>query len=260
MNQTPSKSSIQVFPLNNGILKGMPQNIILNGSKEVTMDLPVWTVLIQASGCNILFDTAMSRFTAPANTAVTEQEALPAVLRQHGLTPDDIDYVVCSHLHFDHSGYLELFTKPQIIVSAEEYRQARRQYEAQQADPGYMIQDIQAWFSRDRQWTLIEDSPVVRKLVDGVSILNLGRGHAYGMLGLLLELPETGNVILSADVVYCRKNTEGPSTRQNAYIDREAYQQSYDRLMALADQYHAQIWYGHDMEQVRGLLEKGVFQ
>lgn len=55
------------------------------------------------------------------------------------------------------------------------------------AHPGYLIQDIQAWFSRDRQWTLIEDSPVVRKLVDGVSILNLGRGHDMEQVHRLLE-------------------------------------------------------------------------
>lgn len=249
----------RIYPMNNGILKGMPVKYLYNGTGEECVDLPVWTVLIDHPQGKILFDTAMSRYTDSQSVVVGEQEQLPNVLKQHGLTPDQIDYVVCSHLHFDHTGYLDLFKKSKILVSKSEYDDVRQQYEENRIEQGYEARDVEQWFSQKMNWVLISDEKPIQKLFDGVSILNLGRGHAYGMLGLLLETQENGNIILAADVIYCSKNTENYDSRQLSYVDKKAYDDSYDLLMQLAKEYDAQIWFGHDMEQVEDIMKQKVY-
>ena len=57
-----------------------------------------------------------------------ENELLPNTLKKIGYSPDDIKYVVLSHLHEDHAGCLEMFTKAQIYVNDEELKQVLRLY------------------------------------------------------------------------------------------------------------------------------------
>ena len=98
------------------------------------------------------------------------------------------------------------------------------------------------------------------ELLEGVWLLNLGRGHSYGMLGLLVQLPENGNIILAGDIIYCQKNTEDYSSRQSLIIDKTAYDESYEKLMGLAQQYNAKIWFRHDMQQVQEIIKKKVYR
>lgn len=254
------ETQFRIYPLNHGILKGMPETYLYNGTTEKCVDLPVWTVLMDHPQGKILFDTAMSRYTDPKSVAVDPQQELPNVLKQHGLTPDQIDYVVCSHLHFDHSGYLDLFQNSKILISKSEYTEVKRQYEEHCLEKGYVPDDVERWFSQKMNWVLVDEEKTVQKLFDGISILSFGRGHAHGMLGLLLEPQEHGNIILAGDVIYCRKNTENYDARQRAYIDKKAYDDSYDRLMQLAKEYNAEIWFGHDMEQVENIMKQKVYQ
>lgn len=59
------------------------------------------STLIQTSGKNILVDTL----------GPWDREKLVQYLANRHLVPDDIDILVCTHLHTDHTGNLNLFTK-----------------------------------------------------------------------------------------------------------------------------------------------------
>jgi N-acyl homoserine lactone hydrolase len=52
-------------------------------------------------------------------------EQPPAVLAKLGLTPDDVDLVVLTHLHFDHAGNFDVFPNAEIIVQKREYDEWR---------------------------------------------------------------------------------------------------------------------------------------
>jgi len=53
---------------------------------------------------------------------VTEQQYLDARLTQLGIGPADLDYVVLSHLHFDHAGNVRTFAGagPRLVVNDKE--------------------------------------------------------------------------------------------------------------------------------------------
>ncbi len=66
--------------------------------------------LIKISGKNILVDTS-----SEDNRAALKKE-----LKELGLNPSDVDIVLMTHLHYDHSGNLSLFKRSKIYASEKE--------------------------------------------------------------------------------------------------------------------------------------------
>ena len=84
------------------------------------VDVPTHCVLVDTPDGKLLWDTSCPRDWEqrwdPTGLQdffpyekVSDDEYLDSRLKQLGLAPGDIDYVVLSHLHFDHAGNLQLF-------------------------------------------------------------------------------------------------------------------------------------------------------
>ena len=97
------------------------------------VDVPTHAVLVDTPDGKLLWDTSCPRDWetrwAPTGLQdffpydnVSEDEYFDSRLKQLGLTPGDIDYVVFSHLHFDHAGNARLFkeTNARLVCSAAE--------------------------------------------------------------------------------------------------------------------------------------------
>ncbi|MFC1524529.1 N-acyl homoserine lactonase family protein [Thermodesulfobacteriota bacterium] len=85
--------------------------------------LPMWSFLVRGNGRNILVDTGLDDFIVPPEfVEETGMEAhyLEDALQKEGLTPDDIDTVVITHLHDDHCGNNLLFTKAVFYIQKKE--------------------------------------------------------------------------------------------------------------------------------------------
>jgi N-acyl homoserine lactone hydrolase len=174
-----------------------------------------------------------------------EECTLPSRLEQIGLGPDDIRYVVLSHLHSDHAGCVEFFRKSQLIVHASEFAGAIAACKAME-DGAYARQDIEAWAGLDLAWRQVARDDGDVPIHDEVRILNFGRGHAFGMLGLSVRLPATGEIILASDAAYCAENLQ---LQLPGWMEDEAgYRRTVARLNSLGKS-GAQIWFGHDPRQ-----------
>ncbi len=173
-----------------------------------------------------------------------EECTLPHRLEQMGLGPDDFRHVVLSHLHSDHAGCTEFFRKARIMVHADEFTAVQEAYRRRE-DDAYAWRDTDAWLKADLDWALVRTADGDRDVAAGLRILNLGRGHASGMLALSVDLPETGRVILASDALYCAENLAG--MLPGWLVDRDGYRHGVDCLRALSQ--GAQIWFGHDPRQ-----------
>ncbi len=87
----------------------------------------VWLVRGEVEGrrVNLLVDSGMADIpTVLARLRVNGKggghEALRTVLAGEGLAPSDIDYVICTHLHFDHADNLDLFADACVVVQRAE--------------------------------------------------------------------------------------------------------------------------------------------
>jgi N-acyl homoserine lactone hydrolase len=86
---------------------------------------PVHVWLVQNGEVNILVDSGMRESEHVLKTLKVDgvgggHAALTQALAAEGLTPDDIHYVVLTHLHFDHASNLDLFPNACAVVQRDE--------------------------------------------------------------------------------------------------------------------------------------------
>ena len=215
------------------------------------VDIPISAYCIEHSDGRVLFDAGCHpRAMGPDGRwaqdfqreypMITGEECdLPNRLEQMGLGPDDFAHVVLSHLHNDHAGCVEFFRKSRIIAHADEIAGAQDAYRRREDDV-YAWRDMDAWRKADLDWHAVSGD---RTLHPGIDILDLGRGHAFGMLALAVTLPETGRIILASDAAYCAENLDG--AMPGWVLDETAYRRTLARLRSLG----APIWFGHDPRQ-----------
>lgn len=86
---------------------------------------PIHCWLVRGDGCNILVDSGMTDVATVTSKLRVEgwgggHGALTEALAKEGLAPADINYVVLTHLHFDHADNLDLFPDACVVVQRAE--------------------------------------------------------------------------------------------------------------------------------------------
>lgn len=104
----------------------------------------------------------------------------------------------------------------------------------------------------DTRWWPVEARETV--LCPGVTVLNLGSGHSYGMLGMLAELEE-GNFLLVFDAVYSAAHFGPPAQPAGVMWDEAGDFAAIAYLRTCAVEHGAKIICGHDMAQVQSLKD-----
>jgi glyoxylase-like metal-dependent hydrolase (beta-lactamase superfamily II) len=185
-----------------------------------------------------------------------EECALPQRLGQLGLGPDDIRYVVLSHMHSDHAGCVEFFRKSQLVVHEAEFAAVIAAHQAHDED-AYAWKDTDAWIRQDLAWRKVSAGEGDLSIHDEVRILNFGRGHSFGMLGLSVRLPDSGEIVLASDAIYCAENFATPAVLPGFLQDVAGYRKTLEALRGHADR-GATVWYGHDPRQFATLRTSTV--
>jgi len=222
------------------------------------VEVPVSAYCIEHPEGRVLFDTGChpaamgpeGRWSAAfqrdyqhlGGTACT----LPNRLAELGLGPDDFRHVVLSHLHSDHAGCAEFFRRSAIIVHADELAAAQAAYRRKE-DDAYCWRDIDSWTKVDLHWQAVGAAEGDRDIHGGIRLLNFGPGHAFGMLGLRLDLPESGRIILVSDALYCAENFATDPVLPGWMEDRTGYLGTIARIRAISA--GAAVWFGHDPRQ-----------
>ena len=236
-----------------GYLKGRPLSLhILDyGLFKVHANgrvIGICGFLIQTdAGESVLVDTGFPQKYAEDKAAATEQDRLyefgevlecgmanmpAAQLALAGIKPDQINLHILTHTHIDHVGGLGDFPQAPILVSGEERRLPRPLYWG----------DVQPLEWPDQEYLVIEDDV---EIGPGFRVLT-APGHAPGQLALLLDLPETGMVLLTSDAI--SRPAEIDEKFAGSWDEAKAIA-SADRLMNLAKETGAFVIYGHSPEQ-----------
>ena len=222
--------------------------------------IPAVSFLIDTGDGYILYDTGCDPLGMSEHWAEDNKNASPFVaaengsveerLRQLGLTPDDVGAVVMSHLHTDHSGGLYLFKKAKVYVSDEEFTQVAKLWALGVQKPAYDRWDMGAYFGAGLDWRLVERDEQELPIAPGVTILNLGSGHTYGLMALYVELEHNGNVLLVSDAIHTRENAGPPVRSPGMVYDSLGYAATVKRIFRFAEAHDAWVIFGHDTKQV----------
>ncbi len=208
--------------------------------------------LIQTDdGENVLIDTGFPAKYAEDAAAATAEDELggfgrvlsltpenlaPAQLARLGLGAEDITLMIQSHTHIDHVGFLHGFPAAPIVIAAAERALPRPLYWS-----GKQVMD---W--PDRRYIEVENDAPMGPGFD----IYLVPGHAPGQLAFLIELPETGPVLLTSDAISRPAEID---ERFAGSWDESAAMASGARLMQIAEARKAMVIYGHCPEQWPGL-------
>lgn len=123
---------------------GLPPLLWLLTSRRWTAPLPINIFIIEHEKGLVLFDTGQDQRSISdpayfpkgiigwlyknrlAKFSITSSETLIARLGKLGYRPEDVRYVIISHLHQDHIGGISHFPNAEIIVDAVEWQQIHK--------------------------------------------------------------------------------------------------------------------------------------
>ena len=231
-----------LYALQNGFMGFERSGLFYGELSGDRVQIPVTCYLIRTSDATILFDTGLSPRAIPGLRRTdplarfTEEDLLVHRLDSLGLEPASVDLVVLSHLHYDHAGGAALFQDSELIVQQDEYSYAhypasffasfyyRKNYDL----PGY-------------RWRLLDGDA---ELVPGITALR-SDGHTPGHQSLLVELPQTGPVILAGDCCYWQQSIDH-ETPPGVVWDPTRAMHSIKRLKTIARLMGGRIFPSHD--------------
>jgi len=211
---------MKMHVLSGGWLR-MRKNIFLpDADRSETIELSVPCVLLRHIQGNVLFDTGCHP-SVPENpearwgglarlmTPIMQRgDNVINALEHIGLKPEDIDVVVCSHLHPDHCGCNAFFKRATFMIHAREVEAARA--------PGAEAAGYLA-----AEW----DHPMPIDLIAGErDLFNDGRivliplpGHTPGTVGARVELERSGIFLLASDTVSRRETLDQGIVPRNTW-------------------------------------------
>lgn len=160
------------------------------GDEQIPMSAGCYLVQWD-DGRNILIDTGFPDDYAAANRPGMQRG--PHVLQQLeslGITPAEIDTVICTHLDIDHAGYHAAFPNAEFVVQRAHLENARGGNPRYDASRPY-------WDRPDLNYRTVEGDV---ELLPGLRLLATS-GHVIGHQSVMVDLPETGPVLLAIDAV-----------------------------------------------------------
>jgi len=208
--------------------------------------IPFLAYLIRTDKGNILFDSGIDHDDLPYMTSIgkeveiKEEDSLLNRLREANIAPEEIDFVFQSHLHWDHSGMLRFFPNAEIIVQREEYGYA--------INPPPFAETFYRcpyYNSPNLNWQIIDGDESV---VPGITTI-FTPGHTTGHQSLIVNLPESGVIILAGDCAYISENIEREII-PGIFVNPVQALHSLKRLKSLAQITNGQIFFSHSSGQL----------
>ena len=250
--------------------KGILQNLAPNDPPIV---IPVGFYVIKHPKGNIVFDTGNNDKLIqdpnywPAGLqglkpAMTPDVAIDVQLKKIGLTPDDIKYVVCSHLHLDHGGNVGKFPNSTIVVQKDEVRNAFW------PEPGtggpYVIGDVMPLRAPNSNY------PNAQKMIqlegdldlfgDGSVVIHRWVAHTPGSQMMTVKLKNTGLAILTGDNVYFRENVE-KNIAPNIVLayKPDGFYRAYEWIRLMMATQKADYFTAHDPDAFKALKKPPAY-
>jgi len=264
---------IRLYVFSSGALtigKGVLQNF---GPMDPPIQIPVGFYLVKHPKGNVLFDTGNNdkliqdinwwpKGLQGLNPVRTPDVAIDAQLAKIGVTPDDVKYVVASHLHLDHGGNVGKFPNSTIVVQKSEIQNA---FWPEQGTGGpYIIGDVMPLRAPNSNY------PNAQKMIqlngdldifgDGTLVVKRWVAHTPGSQMMTVKLKNSGTIILTGDNVYFRENVEKslPPNIVLAYNPTGFYT-AYEWIRHMMATEKADFFTAHDPDAFKAMKKPPAF-
>lgn len=202
----------------------------------VKMHSPYLAFLIQGDGKNILVDTGpknlevIKKYHSHVEADVSPDVHILKVLEKHGLTADDIDFIICTHLHWDHCQNNDCFPGKTVYTQKREVLYAINPIEMQ-------------WFTYESPqcglapvWanagTILKVLDGDEEIIPGIEVI-LTPGHTPGSQCVRVNT-EDGYYLIGGDTINLYENWTGNAKYAHLpagiHVDLAEYEQTYKKL------------------------------
>lgn len=251
---------IRLYMLQTGSLKLKVHNIKMNEGNGADYEIPVPFYLLTHPKGHTLIDGGVAVEAAldaaghwgGAATVfkpqMDESEGCVAQLEKLGIKPEDVKYVLQTHLHLDHTGGVGRFPNATHIVQRSEFEYAMNP--DWYAAGAYIRKDFD---KPGVDWRFLEglDDDFYDVYGDGVLTTIFTPGHAPGHMSLLVNLPDSGPMLLAIDAAYTNDHWEERSLPGFVSSAVDAVR-SVKKLHAVAEKTGATVVTGHDPDAWTG--------
>ena len=229
-----------------------------DADRSESLELPVSAFLIRHPQGNVLFDSgyhptvaqdAEARWGSMAKSIrpiAYPDDNVVENLRRIGVAADDIDVVVCSHLHPDHCGCNGFFARATMVCHAEELAAARV---PDAGKFGYLRDD---WDNSQEIQPIAGEHDLFG---DDKIVLVPVPGHTPGSIAALVNLDRDGSFLLASDAMPLRSPLEDGFMPRNTWNVDQAWA-SFTKIKRI-EAAGATVICGHDDTQWQS-LKKGA--
>ena len=204
--------------LDGGSMFGNAPRTVWNGWVEADergrIDLNCRCLLVEAGGLKVLCETGIGAFFEPKlaeryGVQDPERHVLRENLQASGFLPGEIDYVILSHLHFDHAGgllptYAEIqqgdqgliFPKAQFVVGARAWQRAQNPHLRDRAS---FIPGLCDKLEKSGRLLVVDEGQVPKELAGSLNF-TITDGHTPGQLHSWFG-SGTGTVFFAGDLI-----------------------------------------------------------
>jgi len=256
-------SDTKVYILDGGSLVIDGFHAFWNRGPGGEVRFPAYSVLVDHADGQYMFDTGYDfdhvqkilPFELPWQT---KEQTVPGQLNIIGKRPEDINYVINSHYHFDHcGGNKHLVNACTICHSAElEACNCPQPFEMLGYSDMTFSSDV-AQEQANRLSKIIEPELDIftpkfetfsgdQEIAKGIWLFETP-GHTVGHYSMMVELAGRRPMLFTADACYSQKNMDMMCI-SSFHIDPTAALNSMSRLKEIAEKYDAEMFYSHDAE------------
>jgi len=174
-------------------------------------------------------------------TKFTDENRLENQLKLAGYKPEDVSYLVFTHLHLDHSGQASLFRDTDTIIVAHRKELSHALYMTWIGKPGaYVPDDLEAL--KGANWFTFDTNEF--ELLPGVKLFWVG-GHTPGSICVSVTTKKGNTYILTGDFVHLKDELEVES-KGWLLGDADEYFTNIKKLKMLAKRPNTQLVIGHE--------------
>lgn len=217
------------------------KSLMLPGcNEEGVFDMPSYFYIIEHPEGLVVIDAGMDDVIG--DTVVPNGDPASRI-EQLGYSPEDVRYLILTHMHIDHATYLKQFPHATILVRADEFDAAFNSEDP--SNNGY--NPLHYAGTEEWDYQLIPSQVDYDVFGDGSLILVDTAGHSAGHQSILVNLPSGKKIMLTGDATSIHENLEQmtpPGTSNNS----EAAVEALRTIGAYQDKGY-ELFFAHDPEQ-----------
>jgi N-acyl homoserine lactone hydrolase len=218
----------------------------INAFKGLTVQLTFSCYLIKHGSDYMIWDTGNPAAGGATPAPNAPKSSLVEQLAQLQLKPEQIKFVGISHYHGDHAGQVASFPEATLFIGKGDWDVLTDP----KPNPATKAANFAHWISGGGKVEPVSGDKDI--FGDGSVIMLNTPGHTPGHHSLMVNLKQTGTVMLSGDLAHFRENYDinGVPIFNTNRADTLA---SLDRFKKLAANLHATVIIQHDARDVEKL-------